>query len=134
MAGVDNAELAQLAADLKLAPGRAERAGKRIMKRGALEVKRALGKDFESHDYSGRLGAALEFDAETTDGLNYRIGELDSAGPSWGIAAIMAFGTSNNAPVVDITQPARKEAFTIERHLGAAGEQAVLGGTGEART
>jgi hypothetical protein len=133
MATVDNHELAQLAADLKLAPGRAKREGARIMKRGALEVKRAMGKDFESHDYSGRLGRALEFEKDDGDGLAYRIGELDSAGPSWGIAAIMAFGTSNNAPVVDITQPARKEAFAIERHLGAAGEQAVLGGSGTAR-
>lgn len=135
MASVDSHELAQLAADLRMAPTRATRAGKGIMKRGAVEVKRALGKEFESHDYSGRLGAALEFDTVgSDDGLSYRIGELDSAGPSWGIAAIMAWGTSNNAPVVDIMQPARKEAFAIERHIGAAGEQAVLGGSGEART
>jgi hypothetical protein len=61
-------------------------------------------------------------------GLSYDVGELDSAGPSWGIAAIMAFGTVNNAPVVDHEMPARREMFVLEKYLGDAGEEDVLGG------
>lgn len=126
MAGVDNHELAQLAADLKRAPGRAERDSRKIVKRGALEVLRGMRREFSGHNYAGQVPGSLEMQEVGT--LSYDVGELDSGGPQWGIAAILAYGTSNNAPVVDHELPARREAFVIERHLGDAGEDAVLGG------
>lgn len=128
MASVDNHELAQLAADLRLAPGRMERDGKRIVKRGALEVKKRMQKEFSGHRYGGKLPGSLEF--QEVAPLTYDIGELDSAGPSWGIAAIMAFGTSNNAPNVDHTKALTGEADAISDNLGDKGESNILGAGG----
>jgi hypothetical protein len=128
MASVDNHELAELAADLRLAPGRVKRGAKGVAKKGALEVKRGMQKEFRGHRYAGKLPSALEFEQIDGDGLAYDIGELDSAGPSWGIAAIMAFGTSNNAPVVDHTKPIHREALVVQEKLADVGEDALLGG------
>lgn len=130
MASVENGDLARLAADLRLAPGRAQRASKRVMKRGALEVKRGMMKEFSGHRYAGHVPGSLEFQQVDGDGLVYDVGELDSAGPQWGIAAILAYGTSNNAPVVDHTKPAMREGLVLQEKLGDAGEDAVLGGGG----
>lgn len=127
MAGVDNHELAQLAADLRLAPRRAERQSERVLKKGALEVKRGMQKEFSGHNYAGKVPGSLEF--EKAGPLTYDIGELDSAGPQWGIAAILAFGTSNNAPVVDHTKPLHRETLVVSERLGDAGHDAVLGGS-----
>lgn len=129
MASVDNHELAQLAADLRMAPARAHRESKRVMKRGALEVKRGMMKEFSGHRYAGHVPGSLEFQQVDGDGLVYDVGELDSAGPQWGIAAILAYGTSNNAPVVDHTKPAAREGLVLQEKLGDAGEDAVLGGS-----
>jgi hypothetical protein len=126
MAFIDNHELAQLAADLQRAPGRIERDAKGILKRGALEVKRGMIKEFSGHSYAPSVNRSLEM--QQIDSLTWDVGELDSSGPQWGIAAILAYGTSNNAPVVDHEAPARREAFVIERYLGDAGEDDVLGG------
>ncbi|WP_232676678.1 hypothetical protein [Nocardioides sp. R-C-SC26] len=97
------------------------------MKRSALGVKRGMQADFSGHRYAGATPGSLEFEAAGTP-LDYRIGELDSAGPQWGLAAILAFGTSNNAPVVDHTAALYRELPQVEHHLGNAGEDAVFGG------
>jgi hypothetical protein len=131
MAGVDS-DLAQLAADLRLAPGRAHRESKRVMKRGALETKKTMQRLFTGHNYAPQVPASLEFEQVDSDGLVYDVGEIDSDGPQWGLAAILAYGTSNNAPVVDHTRAASREGLVISERLGDAGEDAVLGAGGRA--
>lgn len=128
MADVDASEVMALARELAGAPRRAEREAKRVMKRSALEVKRHMAADFSGHRYAGAVPGSLEFEAVGGGGLAYEVGELDSGGPQWGIAAILAYGTSNNAPNVDHTAGLRKETPAIERHLGNAGEDSILGG------
>lgn len=128
MASVDNHEVAQLAADLRRAPKRVETAGRKVMKKGALEVKREMAKIFSGHNYAGKVPGSLEFERADESGLAYDVGELDSAGPQWGIAAILAYGTSNNAPVVDFTKAGTREGLVISERMGDAGQDAVLGG------
>jgi hypothetical protein len=124
---IDTSDARDLVVDLAGAPGRIRRKAPAVMKRGALEVKRGMADDFSGHRYAGRVPASLEFEQRDALGLVYEVGELDSAGPQWGIAAILAYGTSNNAPVVDHTAALRREVPAIERHLGDAGEEAALG-------
>lgn len=130
MANVDNSELAELAADLRLAPNRMHQKARGIAARGALEVKKRMQQDFSGHRQARGVPVSLEYQRiQAGDGQYiYEIGELDSAGVQWGLAAILAYGTSNNAPVVDHTKALRGEAAEIDRHLGDAGEAAVLGG------
>lgn len=128
MVSIDTSEVKRLAADLARAPRRAEIESRRVMKKSALQVKRRMAKDFSGHRYAGAVPGSLEFEALGGGGLTYEVGELDSGGPQWGIAAILAYGTSNNAPVVDHTACLHAEAPLIEKYLGDGGEDAVLGG------
>ncbi|MDN4174732.1 hypothetical protein QWY28_17355 [Nocardioides sp. SOB77] len=125
---IDASEVDRLAVDMRGAPLRLQRKARGVMKRGALEIKRGMQDDFSGHRYAGAVPASIEFEQRDAAGLAYEIGELDSAGPQWGLAAILAFGTSNNAPVVDHTAALRGEAPEIARHLGDAAEDSVLGG------
>jgi hypothetical protein len=126
MADVDSSQVMSLARDLAGAPRRVETQADRVMKKGALEVKRGMQRVFSGHRYAGAVPGSLEF--QKVGPQTYDIGELDSAGPQWGLAAILAYGTSNNAPVVDHTKPLAREALVVAERLGDAGQDAVLGG------
>lgn len=126
--GVDASEVLALAVDLSAAPGRVQRSAPKVMKRSALEVKRHMQDDFSGHRYAGATPYSLEFEQLDALGLSFKVGEIDSAGPQWGLAAILAYGTSNNAPNTDHKAGLRRETPNIVHHLGAAGEDAVLGG------
>ena len=130
MGGWDTSELDALARDLGRAPDRAERQVGKVMKKSALQVKRGMQKDFSrgGNSYAPAVKYSLEFEA-TGGPLDYKIGELDSDGPQWGLAAILSFGTSNNAPDVDHTAALHREAPLVVKYVGDAGESAVLGGT-----
>lgn len=125
---IDASEVERLGVDLSAAPERVQREARNVMKRSALEVKRGMQDDFSGHRYAGGVPASLEFEPMDGTGLAYKVGELDSAGRQWGIAAILAYGTSNNAPNVDHKAALRRETPRILLYLGAAGEDAVLGG------
>ena len=125
---IDTSDAKRLSVDLAKAPGRLQRRAPRTMKRSALEVKRRMQEDFSGHRYAGGVPFSLEFEQLDGLGLAYEVGELDSAGRQWGIAAILAFGTANNAPRVDHTAGLRRELPSIVRHLADDGEDSVLGG------
>lgn len=125
----DTSEVDRLAVDLRQAPGRIQREAPKVMKKGALKIKEGMGDDFSGHSHAPHLGtAAMEFEQTDGIGLAYEIGELDSGGPQWGIAAILAFGTSNNAATVDHTAALRRELPALQHHLGDAAEDSVFGG------
>lgn len=126
---IDTSEVNRLAADLTQAPKRVQLKARGVMKKGALNVKIGMGRDFSGHSHAPHLGtAAMEFEQRDSLGLSYEIGELDSGGPQWGLAGIFAYGTSNGGPVVDLTAALRRETPAITHHLGDAAEDSVLGG------
>lgn len=124
----DTSQVDRLAVDLSEAPKRLQFAAPKTMKRSALEIKRRMIEEFSGHGHAPYVQGSFEFEQRDGLGLSYEIGELDSAGPQWGIAAILAFGTSNNSPVADHTKGLRLEAPIMLNHLGADAEDAVLGG------
>lgn len=123
---IDTSQVDELAIDLSRAPERMKRAAGKTMKRSALEIKRKMRQDFSGHHFAPRVPSSLEF--QSLGGLRYEIGELDSAGPQWGLAAILAFGTANNAPVLDFTAALRREAPVMIQHLLDGGADSVFGG------
>lgn len=127
MAGVrfDTSEVDRLAADLTQAPRRLQFKARGVMKKGALEILRGMRRDFSGHSHAPHVPRSLEM--EPRGAFGWEIGELDSAGGQWGIAHILAYGTSNNAPVVDHRAALRKEIPEIMRHLSEAAEESVLG-------
>lgn len=129
MADVDTSEVMALARDLAGAPRRVHKEAQRVMKRSALGVKRTMQGDFTGHRYSRGVPFSLEMrSVPGTNLLAWDIGELNSAGRQWGIAAILAYGTSNNAPVVDHTASLYREVPLVEHYLGEAGADSMLGG------
>lgn len=125
---IDASQVNRLAVDLERAPKRLQFAARKTMKRSALAIKTRMQEDFSGHRYAGAVPGSLEFQQLDGHGFHYEIGELDSGGPQWGLAAILAFGTSNNAPVVDHVAGLRRETPIMLAHLGADAEDAVLGG------
>lgn len=124
---IDSSEVDRLTVDLRGADRRVVEGARPVMKRGALEVKKRMQREFSGHNYAGGVPFSLEFNQTDALGLGYEIGELDSAGRQWGIAAILSYGTSNNAPVADHRKALIGEAPAIEKHLGDVAEDSVLG-------
>ena len=123
----DTSQVDRLVLDLSHADKRIVDNARPVMKRGALSIKRRMMKDFSGHRYAGGVPYSLEFEQRDRLGLGYEIGELNSAGRQWGLAAILAYGTSNNAPVVDHTAALRGESTLINKYLSKAAEDSVLG-------
>lgn len=125
---VDASQVNRLAIDMAGAPGRIQRRAPRTMRRSALQIKLGMQKDFSGHRRARGTELSLEYQQLDRLGLTYEIGELDSAGYRWGLAAILAFGTSNNAPVVDHVAALRRELPVTLHYLGVDAEESVLGG------
>jgi hypothetical protein len=123
---LDSSEVDTLAADLSKAPARFQLAAPKVLERGALETKRGLQRMARGHRHLAGLPGAVAYDALTP--LHYEIG-FDKGGVG-SLANIAVYGTSNNAPVMGTPMDAlRLELPAILRHLGEAGEDAVLGGS-----
>ncbi len=125
---IDASEVDQLAVDISKAPKRLQLGARRTMKRGAVNIKRYMQDELSGHRYAGGVPASVEFQQRDAHGLRYEIGELDSAGPQWGLAGILVYGTSNNAPVADHRKALTRETPALLTYLGADAEDAVLGG------
>lgn len=122
----DTSEVDRLAVDLRQAPKRLQFKARGVMKKGALNIKNLMREEFSGHSYAPAV--PFSFEMEPRGEFAWEIGELDSGGPQWGIAAILAYGTSNNAPVADHVKALRLETPNIMRHLADEAEDAVLGG------
>lgn len=125
---IDASQVDRLAVDLTGAPKRIQFAARKTMKKTALQIKSRMIEEFSGHGHAPYVQGSFEFQQTDGAGFAYEIGELDSGGPQWGIAAILAYGTSNNAPVADHRLPLRLETPVMLRHLGDDAEDSVLGG------
>lgn len=121
----DTDELNRLSVDLSEAPGRMQRKAPAVFARGAFEIKNRIERAASGHDYLPTLDNHVSYDRLGL--LEYEIG-FDKRGQG-NLANIAVYGSVNNAPIMESpAQLARYEIPAIERHLGDAGEEAVLGG------
>lgn len=132
---IDRSELNELALDLSKAPGRIQRRVPKVLRRGALEVKRGMARDFFSQPkvaghrgYYPHVARAVSYDELTPFDFEIGVDKNAEQGP---LANILAFGSVNNAPVVDQTASLRREMPKIQMHLGDAAEDCVLSDKGE---
>lgn len=120
----DTSQVNRLARDFSKAPGRVQRKVPKVLRRGALEIKRRIERAAGGHDYLPTLDQHVSY--TEFNPFDYEIG-FDKVG-SGNLANIAAFGSINNAPIMESpAMIARRELPEIERHLGDAGEEAVLG-------
>ena len=120
----DTSEVDRLAADLSKAPARIQRSAPKVFARAAFEIKKGMKRDASGHRHLPQLDQHVSYDRLGL--LDYEIG-FDKVGQG-NLANFAAFGSINNAPVMDHTAALRHEIPEIMRHLGDEGEDAVLGG------
>ena len=121
----DTSELNRLAVDLSEAPGRIQRKAPAVFARGAFEIKNRIKRAASGHGHLPTLDAHVSYDR--LGPLKYEIG-FNKVGQG-NLANIAVYGSINNAPVMESpAKLARPELREIERHLGDAGEESVLGG------
>lgn len=119
----DTSEVDRLALDLSRAPGRIQRSAAKVMLVAANKIKKGMRRDADGHDYLPHLGYTVNYDK--VGDLAYEIGfDKDGQGK---LANIMAYGSVNNAPILDHTAPLRRELPHIAANLGDAGAEAALG-------
>jgi hypothetical protein len=120
----DSSQVNRLGIDLTEAPGRIQRRAPKVLRRGALQIKNGMKRDASGHGHLGELQNHISYDELSP--LSYEIG-FDKEGQGH-LANIAAFGSVNNAAVMDHTNSLRRELPAIVHHLSGAGEESVLGG------
>lgn len=122
----DTSEVNRLAVDLSEAPLRMQRRALKEMKTAAGHVEDIMRADATGHRHLAELQNYVDKSRLDSLGLSWEIGF--NKGGQGSLANIAAFGTSNNAPVMDIGHGLRVEAPALANRLGAAAEDSVLGG------
>jgi hypothetical protein len=122
---IDASEVGLLAVDMSRAPQRLQRQAPDKLGHSARNIRANMREDFSGHRYAPHIPNAVNY--SRLGRLEYEIG-VDKDGPQGGLGNILAYGTSNNAPVVDHTLSLHREVPSLERRLGEAAEDAVFGG------
>lgn len=126
MKTVDFSQVRELARDLENAGDGVDSSMRQIMKRGALQIKKGMRRDFSGHSFLPEVPRYINFDGGAFGGdIEYEIG-VDRRGQG-ALANILAYGDGTRGPYVDYTAPLHREAPQVERHTADAGEQAPLG-------
>lgn len=119
----DTSQVDRLSVDLSRADGRLRQKAGQVLYVGANAIKKGMKADASGHDYLPSLDEHVSTDK--LEPLHYEIG-FDKVGQG-NLANFAAFGSVNNAPVMDHTAALQRETPRIVEKLGAAAEAAVLG-------
>lgn len=119
----DTSQVRRLSLDLTKAPGRVQRSAPKVLEVAANKIKRGMKDDASGHGHLPELDRHVSYTKESA--LSYEIG-FDKVGQG-NLANIAAFGSVNNAPVMDHTAALRRETPILLSKLGDAAEEAVLG-------
>lgn len=115
---VDTSELRRLAADVGQVPGRAVKESAPIVAKGALNIKNDMREQASGHPHFPAFPSSITFDTEVTaTGIEAEIGP-DKDRPQGALGNLLYFGSSKNAPVLDIMAPMEAEAPRFEKALG----------------
>ena len=124
MADFDTSELDALARDLSVAAAKVIPAIVPVAHRAGGNIKRIMQKDASGHRHLPGLASTVNYDLDTTPttvtvDVGFRkIGQGN-------LANIAAFGSVNNAPVMDITRGLREEVPNFMRWVAKVGSEAI---------
>ncbi|SFO59740.1 hypothetical protein [Amycolatopsis rubida] len=107
MADVDMSQVDQLARDLEAIPEKTLPKFRKVVEKGAVNIKNGMRRDAQGHPTFAHFPRSITYDTKD-DGLAAEIGP-DKALIQGALGNIVYFGTSKNAPVLDINGPLRKE-------------------------
>lgn len=116
---LDHRELDRFAADLLTVPTQVIPAILPTANRAGLNLKRRMGKDASGHSHLPGLASKVEYDVKATpSSVTVEVGFRDEGQGE--LAGIAAFGSVNNAPVMDITAGLDEEAAKFTRFAAVA--------------
>lgn len=107
MADVDMSQVDKLADDLEVVPEKIRPKVKQVVAKGALNVKNGMRQDAGGHPTFRHFPRSISYDTHD-DGLSAEIGP-DKALIQGALGNLLYFGSSKNAPVLDINGPLNKE-------------------------
>jgi len=107
MATLDTSELDALNRELEQIPAEKLPQLKRVVTKGAVNIKNGMRVDAASGGSYRHFSRSISFD-EIDGGLGAEIGP-DKSRVQGALGNILYFGTSKNAPVLDLEGPLRKE-------------------------
>lgn len=121
---IDTSEVYALAASLQAAPARVMVAIVPIASRAGLAIKRTMKADASGHRHLPGLSAHVEYDLDTSPTeVKVEVGFRKRG--QGNLANIAAFGSINNAPVMDITRPLADEVPKFMRWVAQVGGEAL---------
>lgn len=114
---VDDSEVRRLGADLGRIPAKTVPAVDAVMRKGANNVKETMRADASGHPTFAHFPRSISYDRKLGTGIEYEIGP-DKDRPQGALGNLLYFGSSKNAPVLDIDHGLTEEAPKLEKHLG----------------
>lgn len=120
MADVDMSQVDKLADDLEAVPEKIRPKVKQVVAKGAVNVKNGMRSDASGHPTFRHFPRSISYDT-TDDGLGAEIGP-DKALIQGALGNLLYFGSSKNAPVLDINGPLNKETPRFEDALADVAE------------
>lgn len=116
---LDHRQLDALARDLIAAPVQVIPAILPTANRAGYNLKRRMGRDASGHSHLPGLAATVEYDVTPAPtSVTIEVGFRDEGQGE--LAGIAAFGSVNNAPVMDITAGLEDEVPVFIRHAAVA--------------
>lgn len=116
---LDRRELDRMARDLLAAPAQVIPAIVPTANRAGLNMKRRMGRDASGHSHLPGLPSKVEYQVTTApSSIEIEVGFRDEGQGE--LANIAAFGSVNNAPVMDITAGLTEELPKFVQHAAVA--------------
>lgn len=124
MAEWDTSELAALAVSLRLAPVKAMAAIVPVAGKAGVNMKASMRRAASGHSHLPGLSRYVEYDV-TSSPLEVSVEVGFRKEGQGNLANIAAFGSVNNAPVMDITKPLNDEVPAFMRWASKAAGEAL---------
>lgn len=122
---LDSSEVHALALGMRMAPARVMLALTPVAHRAGNKMKSGLRAQAKGHRRLGGLSAGISYEVEASaTEVKVEAGWFDPSGQGH-LENIAAFGTSRNAPVMDILQPLNAEVPDFMRWVAKVGSEAL---------
>ena len=119
---IDTSEVRALAADLGKASREVFKEAEKVTEKAAHNIKTTMADDAKSSGTYRHFAGSISYDRAMSVGqIGYEIGP-DKDRTQGALGNILYFGTSKNAPVLDVEVGLRKEAPEFEKRIGEMAE------------
>src|SRR5690349_15635431 len=124
MREIDTSELDALAAEFTAAPARVMAAIVPVAHKAGVNMKRTMRRDASGHSRLPGLASKVDYTVDASaNEVSVEVGFRKEG--QGNLANVAAFGTANNAPVMDITRPLADEVPNFMRWVAKVGSEVL---------